>query len=323
MKRLTRKPGDAPIELLLLRPVHDRALQRLEQDFSLLKAYDAPDAAAFVKAVGPRVRGIAAGAHAAIDRDLIDQLPRLEIIANFGAGCDSIDLAAARRRGIPVTNTPDVLTDDVADLAIALLIGTVRQLPAADRYLRRGSWAGRGPYPLTTSCGGRIAGILGLGRIGLAIAARLAPMGVAVHYHNRRPIADCPFPYHASPAALADAADFLIVSCPGGAATERIVGSDVLAALGPDGYLINVARGSVVDEGALVDALTHRRIRGAGLDVFSREPDVPAALIDRDDVFLLPHVGSATTQAREAMANLMVDNLVAHFSGQPLLTPVV
>ena len=323
MKRLIRKPGDAPIELLLLRPVHELALQRLEQDFSLLKTYEAADTAAFLKTVAPRVRGIAAGAHSLIDRCMIHQLPRLEIIANFGAGCDSIDLTAARQRGISVTNTPDVLTDDVADLAIALLIGTVRQLPAADRYLRRGDWARNGPYRLTTSCAGRTAGILGLGRIGLAIAARLAPMGVAVHYHNRRPIKDCPFSYQASPTALADAVDFLIVSCPGGAATERLVGSEVLDALGPDGYLINVARGSVVDESALVDALIHRRIRGAGLDVFGHEPDVPAALIDRDDVFLLPHVGSATTQAREAMANLMVDNLVAHFSGRPLLTPVV
>jgi len=297
--------------------LHKLAATRLAELFAtepVILEGDAPPAAS-------RARAIAAS-HVAIGAREMDAFPQLEIIANFGVGYDLIDVAEARRRGIAVTNTPDVLTDDVADLAVGLLVGTVRRLAAADRYLRRGDWAAKGAFPLTGSCTGGTAGILGLGRIGMAIAARLAPMKVGVHYHARRPRVDVPYPFHADAVSLARASDFLIVCCPGGEATRNLVDRAVLEALGPDGVLINVARGSVVDEAALIAALRDGRIRGAGLDVYVAEPGVPPELVARDDVFLLPHVGSATVPTRDAMANLVVDNLVAHFAGLPPLTPV-
>lgn len=303
-------------------PLHPVARQRIQQEFIEIDLAKAKDPEALLREVGPSVRGIALGGHAHIDDAFMARLPRLEIVANFGVGYDSIDVAAARRRNVIVTNAPGVLTDDVADLAVALVIGVHRRMAAADNYVRRGDWARRGTFPLARTCAGRAAGILGLGRIGQAIAHRLEAMRMTIHYHSRRPVAGSSYRYHGSALSLAEAVDVLVLACPGGAATRHLVTANVLQALGPDGVLVNISRGSVVDERALVEALAAGRIMGAGLDVFDDEPNVPAELLTRDDVFLLPHIGSGTVETRAAMANLMVDNLVAHFSGKPVLTPV-
>jgi lactate dehydrogenase-like 2-hydroxyacid dehydrogenase len=310
------------VPILAPLPLHPLAKRRIRQEFTAVELSEAADPAAVLREAAAQVRGIALCGHAHIDDAYMAQLPKLEIVANFGVGYDSIDVPAARRRNIIVTNTPDVLTDDVADLAVALTIGVHRKIAAADAYVRRGDWARSGAFKLTTACAGRVAGILGLGRIGQAIARRLEPMRMPVHYHARRPVAGARYQYHANVLALARAVDVLIVACPGGAATRNLVNAAVLDALGPDGVLVNISRGSVVDEPALVAALAAGRIMGAGLDVFVDEPNVPPELLARDDVLLLPHVGSATVQTRDAMANLMVDNLVAHFAGKPALTPV-
>jgi lactate dehydrogenase-like 2-hydroxyacid dehydrogenase len=251
----------------------------------------------------------------------LEALPDLRAIANFGVGYDNIDIAEATRRGVAVSNTPDVLTDAVADLAVALVIDVLRQVSAADRWLRRGEWAAGKRFPLTREVRGSVVGILGLGRIGEAVAMRLEPFGARIAYHSRSP-KDVVWAYHSSPVALAEASDVLVVLTPGGADTQHLVDAAVLDALGPDGYLVNIARGSVVDEVALVKALEEGRIAGAGLDVFADEPHVPAALLDRDDVVLLPHVGSATVQTREAMATLVLDNVAAFLARGELVTPV-
>ncbi len=251
----------------------------------------------------------------------MDALPDLAAIANFGVGYDNVDVEEATRRGIVVSNTPDVLTDAVADLSVALVLDVLRQVSASDRFVRRGQWAAGERYPLTREVRGSVVGILGLGRIGEAVAMRLEPFGAQIAYHSRSP-KDVPWTYHDSPVALATASDVLVVLTPGGAATKHLVDADVIEALGADGYLVNVARGSVVDEDALVQALEEGRIAGAGLDVFADEPRVPAALLDRDDVVLLPHVGSATVQTREAMATLVLDNVASFLAKGELVTPV-
>ena len=251
----------------------------------------------------------------------MDALPDLRAIVNFGVGYDNVDIAEASRRGIVVSNTPDVLTDAVADLAVALVIDVLRQVTAADRFVRRGAWAAGERYPLTRDVRKSTIGILGLGRIGTAVAERLETFGADIRYHSRSP-KDAPWAYDESPAALARASDVLVVLTPGGAGTEHLVDAEVLEALGPDGYLVNVARGSVVDETALVDALEQGRIAGAGLDVFADEPSVPEALLGREDVVLLPHVGSATTQTREAMGKLVLDNVERFLERGELVTPI-
>jgi len=269
-----------------------------------------------------RIRAIARGGHAQIDRTLIERLPALEIIASFGVGYDGIDVAAAADRGVVVTNTPDVLTEEVADTAIGLLLMTVRDLSAAERHLRAGRWPVDGPYPLSASLRNRTVGIMGLGRIGMAIARRLDAMRVPVVYHSRRARADVPYRHYDSLRAMAADVDVLLVIVPGTAETKHLVNADVLRALGPDGILINVGRGSVVDEAALVSALTDGTIRSAGLDVFANEPHVPAALVALPNAVLLPHVGSASVHTRTAMGQLVVDNLRAWFQHGKPLTPV-
>lgn len=267
------------------------------------------------------IRAIAAfgGASAA----LIDSLPVLEIVASFGVGYDSVDTAAAARRGIVVTNTPDVLTDEVADTAMGLLLMTVRELSAAERWLRAGRWLAEGPYPLTRgSLRGRRLGILGFGRIGQAIARRAEAFGLPVAYHNRRPVPGATQPWHDSPLSLAGAVDTLVCVLPGGASTRHAVNAAVLAALGPDGILVSMGRGTSVDEAALVAALEAGQILGAGLDVYENEPAVHPGLCGRDDVVLLPHVGSASIATRAAMGALQRDNLLAWFAGKDALTAV-
>ncbi|WP_292035698.1 MULTISPECIES: 2-hydroxyacid dehydrogenase [unclassified Brevundimonas] len=254
--------------------------------------------------------------------DLIDSLPNLKIIAVHGVGYDGVDVAHAGSRGVVVTNTPDVLTEDVADLALALTLNTLRALPTVEHHLRSGRWAAGERAPLTRRASGRRYGVLGLGRIGAAIARRLEPLGGTIAYHSRRPVAGAAYAYHDSARALARAVDVLIVATPGGPATDKLVDAEVLAALGPDGVLINIARGGVVDEDALIAALSEDRLFGAGLDVFAHEPSVPQGLLDHPRCVLTPHVGSATVETRAAMAGLLVENLLAVLSGAPAVTPV-
>ncbi|WP_018262605.1 2-hydroxyacid dehydrogenase [Methylobacterium sp. 4-46] len=305
----------------MLRPMMPLVTESLERLFTLHRAGPGADPDRLIAQVGPRVRGLAVSG-VRVDDALLDRLPALEIVANFGVGYDTIDAAACGRRGVVVTNTPDVLTDEVADLAVGLLLATLRQIPQVDRYLREGKWLEK-PYPLTGTLRGRHVGILGLGRIGRAIAHRLEAFGVTLAYHGRRPQEDVPYAYHPTLMDLAEAVDVLIVVAPGGPETRNIVDAAVLAALGPEGILINVARGSLVDEEALIAALKNRTILSAGLDVFADEPRVPAELIAQEHAVLLPHVGSASVHTRTAMGQLCVDNLVSWFSGKGPLTPVV
>lgn len=309
-------------DILLVRPIMPLIEEGLTKHFTLHKLAEVPDEAAFFREVGPRIRGVAAGGAGKADRALIERLPALEVIANFGVGYDGIDVKAAAERGIIVTNTPDVLTGEVADLALGLLLATVRQIPQVDRYLRAGKWLEK-PYPLTATLRERKVGILGLGRIGKAIAERCAAFGLDIAYHGRSRQEDVPYSYYDNLVAMARDVDVLMVVAPGGAATHHIVNAEVLEALGPDGILINVGRGTVVDEKALVAALRDRKILSAGLDVFEDEPRVPAELIAMDHVVLLPHVGSASVYTRNAMGQLVVDNLVSWFDGKGPKTPVV
>ena len=314
-------PPDETPEILLIRQTRPDVAGRLSERFRLHRLEEAPDRDAFLDAAGPRIRGLAVGAMCPIDARLFDRLPRLEIVASFGVGYDTIDVAEAHRRGIVVTNTPDVLSDEVADLALGLLLATIRRIPQADRYLRAGRWR-EGSFPLTTSLRERRVGILGLGRIGRAIAQRLEGFGVSIAYHGRTPQADVAYAYHDSLLGLAKAVDVLIVASPGGPGTRGLVDAAVLAALGPEGIVVNIARGSVIDEAALIAALTAGTIHGAGLDVFENEPQVPQALVDLDQVVLLPHVGSGSHHTRAAMGRVLTDNLFSWFDGKGPVTPV-
>jgi lactate dehydrogenase-like 2-hydroxyacid dehydrogenase len=256
-----------------------------------------------------------------VRREHLDRLPRLEAVVNFGVGYDSTDVEEARFRGVQIANTPDVLTDCVADAAVGLVIDVMRRLSAADRFVRRGEWGeGRVP-PLTHRVTGARVGILGLGRIGSAVARRLAGFDVELSYHSRTP-RDVRHRYAASPVELAQGCDVLVVTTAGGSESRHLVDTGVISALGPNGYLVNVARGSVVDEVALVAALEAGQLAGAGLDVFADEPHVPAALLGRDDVVLLPHLGSATVETRTAMTELVMANVDRFLSHGTLLTPI-
>jgi lactate dehydrogenase-like 2-hydroxyacid dehydrogenase len=278
--------------------------------------------AAVVAEHGSVIRGIATRGRERTDAALIASLPRLEVIANFGVGYDSIDVAAARRRGIVVTNTPDVLDDEVADFAVALLLATIRRLPQADRYLRAGRWPREGPFPLTATLRDRTVGMLGMGRIGQRIARRLAAFEVPIVYHARRLQPDLPWRHYSNLLAMARDVDTLVAIVPGGLGTRHLVNADVLAALGPRGIFINVARGSVADEAALLQALQAGTILAAGLDVFADEPRVPPALLELDNVVLIPHAGSGTEHTRGIMGRLLLDNLVSWFAGRGPVTPV-
>ena len=271
----------------------------------------------------PRIRAIAmTGAHAPVDEAYMRRFPHLEIISSFGVGYDNIDARAAGRLGIIVTNTPGVLDEEVADTALGLMLMTVRQLPQAERHLRAGLWPAKGGYPLSPSLRGRTVGILGLGRIGKAIARRVSAFGLGVVYHGPHPQPDVAHRFYPSLIDMAKAADVLIVVAPGGPATRHIVNTQVLDALGPDGVLINIARGSLVDETALIEALRTGKILAAGLDVFENEPNVPKELVALDNTVLLPHVGSASVRTRRAMAQCVIDNVFAWADGKPPLTPV-
>ncbi|HEX2801954.1 MAG TPA: 2-hydroxyacid dehydrogenase, partial [Phenylobacterium sp.] len=273
-------------------------------------------------APGPGIRAVVTGGAEGIKAGTIDALPDLEIIAVCAVGYDATDVDHARARGVAVTNTPDVLTDDVADLALALMLAASRRIPQHDRYLRDGDWVSRGSAPLTRKLSGRRIGILGLGRIGLAIARRCEPFAGEIAYYNRSPRDDVPYRYAPDLVALAESVDILVIATSGGQQTAKLVNADVIAALGPDGMLVNIARGSIVDEDALVTALAQGRLGSAALDVFAQEPQVPEALIAMENVVLLPHQGSATAETRAQMGRLTMDNLHAHFGGRPLITPL-
>lgn len=308
-------------ELLMVTPMMPHVMEALDRDFQVHRLWEAEDRQALLSEVGGRVKGIATNGHAGASAELMSALPNLEVISCFGVGYDGIDVEHAKTQGVIVTNTPDVLTEDVADIALVLMLGVCRRIPQCDRYVREGKWL-NGPYPLTDRLGGHTAGILGLGRIGKAIARRAEVCGMSVAYHGRREQTDQPYTFYADLAEMAAAVDYLVVACPGGAETDNLVNRRVLEALGEKGTLINIARGSVVDESALVELLLDGKLRGAGLDVFADEPKVPEALFALDNVVLLPHVGSASNETRKAMGDLVVDNLVAHFAGKPVLTQV-
>lgn len=310
-------------EVLMLAP-KPQIFAGLEQAFTVLKAWEAPDQEAFIAAAAPRVRAIATPGHwAPVRREMMEKFPKLEIISSFGVGYDHVDARWAGEHGITVTNTPDVLTEEVADTATALLLNTARGFPQAEHYLRAGEWAKSGDYPLSKSTlRDRTVGIVGLGRIGKAIARRLEAMKVPVVYHGRNKQADVSHRYYPSVLEMAREVDVLLLVAPGGAETRHIVNAEVLKALGPNGILINVGRGSLVDEEALIAALKNKTILTAGLDVFTKEPHVPEELIAMDHVVLWPHLGSSTEHTRLAMDMLVVNNLRAWGEGKPPLTPV-
>lgn len=310
-------------DVLQIIPITPATQAQAETAFTLHKLWQAADRDAFIADVAPRVRGILTNGIEGADRALIDALPRLEIIGVYGVGVDAVDLAAAKARGIRVTNTPDVLTTGVAELAMALLLAVARRIAFNDRYLRAGLWPRQGDPPLARSLSGKRLGILGLGRIGRAVARRAEAFEMAVCYHGPRRKPDVPYPYMADLVEMARVSDCLMVTCKGGPETAGLVDRRVIEALGPDGWLINVARGSVIDEPALVEALVAGRLGAAGLDVFASEPQVPEALFGLDNVVLQPHQASATIETRDAMGQLVIDNLKAHFAGEPLPTPVV
>jgi lactate dehydrogenase-like 2-hydroxyacid dehydrogenase len=311
--------------LLLTGPMMPLITEQLSLAFELHPLHEARDREALLASVGPKVEAVCTGGHAGvvIDDTLMARLPKLKVIGNFGVGYDSVDAAAAARRGVIVTNTPDVLTEEVADTALGLLLMTVRELSRAEQWLRTGKWASQGDYPLTpATLRDRKIGMVGLGRIGKAIARRCEAFGLPISYFARRRQGDVKYTYYADLVAMARDTDTLIVITPGGPETKNLINADVLRALGSRGILVNVARGPVVDEPALIKALKERTIMAAGLDVFWNEPNIDGELMTLDNAVLLPHVGSASLYTRNAMGQLLVDNLKAYLARTPPLTPV-
>ena len=308
--------------VLVVGELPPKIMQALDDAYILHRCWTFEDKKKGLAAVADSVRGIATTGHYGASREMIFALPNLEIISSFGVGTDAIDIPAASERGVPVTNTPDVLTDDVANTAVMMLLAVSRDLVQADRYVRAGKWVSNGNMPLTRAIRGKTVGVIGLGRIGADIARKLDVFGVTVVWHGPRPKPDVPYKYYDNVVRMAADTDYLVVACPGGASTHHVVNADVLKALGPAGSLINISRGSCVDEDALVAAVKDGVIGWAGLDVFAKEPHVPADLVASDRTLLLPHVGSATEETRAAMGNLVIENLALHFAGKPLATQV-
>lgn len=321
--RTASPAGITGTNILQIGPVNPAVAQALETEFGAVRLPDDGQARRMHLADhGPDIRVAVCSGRFGVDTQLMEALPNLEAVVSFGVGFDSTDVAQAERRGIPVSNTPDVLNDCVADTALALYLDVLRRTSASDRYVRAGSWESQGNFPMTTRASGRTVGILGLGRIGQAIATRLEGFGCAIEYHNRHEVAGTAYRYRNNPQALAAAADVLIVAATGGPSTRGLVDADVLNALGPQGYLVNISRGTVVDQEALVEALVHGRLAGAGLDVFTDEPHVPHELLGLDQVVLLPHVGSGTHETRADMASLVLDNLRSYIANRTLITPI-
>lgn len=308
-------------DLLMMGPMYPPTQKALEAAYTTHKVWEAADRDAFLASIADRITAVATTGSKGIDDATLGKLPKLKVISHFGVGVDSVDVEAVRRRGLSLTNTPDVLTEEVADLTLALVLATIRRVPQGDRYVREGKWL-KGPMPLTASLQyGKVAGIIGLGRIGKAIARRLEAFNVQVAYQGRSQQPGVAYAYHKDPLSLAKAVDILIVAAPGGPETRGLVSREVMEALGPEGVLVNIARGSLIDEPAMIEALKSGKLGSAGLDVFDKEPQVPAELLALDNVVVQPHVGSATHPTRAAMGQLVVDNLAAFFAGQPLKTP--
>ncbi|MTE01193.1 2-hydroxyacid dehydrogenase [Paracoccus sp. YIM 132242] len=308
--------------VLVAHPLRPRFMEEMEARYTLHRLDQATDRDALLARAGPVCTAMVVSGHVAVDAALLDRLPALRLAACSSAGFDMIDLPAMTRRGITLTNTSVALADDVADAAILLMLASRRRLVQADAHVRSGDWGRQGMFPLTASAAGKRAGIVGLGTIGLAIARRCEAMGMAIGYSGRNPKPGVGYAYFPDPAALAGWADILLVATPGGAGTAGLISAAVLDALGPDGTLVNVARGSVVDEGALIAALREGRIAGAGLDVFLNEPHPDPALTALPNVTLYPHHASGTVETRDRMSRLTLDNLDAFFAGRPLPTPV-
>ncbi len=309
-------------EVLAMGPFYGPSLAQLDQTFTVHKAWLAPDRDALIASVAERITAASTSGARGMDAATMEKLPKLKIISHFGVGVDPVDTVAAKKRGIAVTNTPDVLTDDVADLTMALLLATVRRVPQGDRFLREGKWL-KGAFPLTDTIQGKTLGIIGAGRIGRAIARRAEAFNLRIAYQGPNKKTDVSWTYFSDPVALAREVDFLVAACPGGEATRGLVSGAVIESLGPKGVFVNISRGSVVDEPALVAALKDGRLGAAGLDVFADEPRVPEDLIALDNVVLQPHVASGTHPTRAAMGQLVIDNLKAFFDGKPLLTQYV
>ena len=304
-------------DILITAPLPAFLKQPLTSTYPCHDYHGAADKAALLKAVGGQIIGLVQGGGSLAPVELLDQLPNLQIISVFGVGYDGVPVDYCKQRGIKVGHTPDVLTDDVADVALALTLMLSRQFHLANRYAMAGDWPKK-PLPLSSSMAGKKAGILGLGRIGKAIAQRLSACAMSVGYHGRKP-QEGPYTYYPSLLDMAQAVDYLIVACPGGPATKNMVNAGVLAALGAKGKIVNIARGSIIDEPEMVKALQAGTLGGAGLDVFANEPKVPAEMLAMDNVVVLPHVGSATKETRKAMGDLVLANLEAHFAGKPLV----
>lgn len=307
--------------LLLMAPLYPATQQELETRYRCHRLWEAADPAQLLARIGADCRVAVTNGGRGIEAATMERLPALQLVANFGVGVDALDLNWCRAHGVAVTNTPDVLTDDVADLALALLLAAVRRIPAGDRFVRDGRWL-KGGMGLTPSLQGRRVGIVGLGRIGRAIAQRCLAFNTAIGYCGPRRKSDVDWHYADSVVALAQWADVLIAACPGGPGTYRLISREALQTLGPDGVFVNIARGSVVDQSALVELLLSGALGAAGLDVFDDEPQVPAELFALDKVVLQPHQGSATHHSRAAMGQLVLDNVAAWAAGRPLLTPV-
>lgn len=305
--------------VLVQAPMVPGMLEDLEKRYAVIRMWDSSQATEFQEAA-PFIRALVSCQK--VPLELLESLPNLGIIANSGVGVDNIDLGYCRRKGISVTNTPDVVTDDVADLAILLMLAVLRRLCEADRFVRAGHWQ-RQSFPLAKKASGLRLGILGLGRIGMAIARRAESFDNTVAYYGRTKKPGVTYTYYSKLSELAANSDVLVVACPSTEGTKHIVDKEVLDALGPEGTLINIARGRIVDESALVEALVEKRLGGAGLDVFENEPHVPKELLSMDNVVLSPHAGTATWETRQAMAKVVQDNLHAFFAGTPLLNPVV
>ena len=320
---LPKEISVSEFEVLITGQVMPLIREGLEARLKVHKLYESADKDAFIAAHGDRIRALVGGSgHGRIDAAFMKRFPNLQIVGNFGVGYDGVDAKWAGENGIIVTNTPDVLTDEVADLALGLLISTVRCLPQADRYVRDGKWPS-GNFPLTGSLREKKMGILGLGRIGAAIARRAEAFGLTLCYHSRSPKPEVPYTYYASLVDMARDVDILMIIAPGGEATRGIVNRAVMEALGPAGTLINVARGTLVDEPVMVELLKSGKLGSAGLDVFEKEPTVPTELFGLENVVLLPHVGSASHYTRNKMGQLVVDNIVSFSEGRGPITPVV
>lgn len=309
-------------KVLQIGPLSERFNRELAEQYEVSALWQQTEPLAFLRAQGEQFLYMVSSARFGCTADQLALLPNLRAICSFGVGYDPYPLDLLRERGIVLSTTPDMLNDCVADLAMGLMIDSARCMSASDRFVRSGDWGSGASFPLGRRVSGKRLGIVGLGRIGEAVAQRAAGFAMPVRYHNRRAVAGSPYPHELDLLALARWADFLVLTCPGGAATHHLVNAEVLEALGSDGFLINVARGSVVDEAALIKALQTGVIAGAGLDVYEHEPQVPDALRELDNVVLLPHIGSGSVETRQQMADLVLDNLRAFIATGKLLTPL-